>query len=104
MCACVCVYLIVKDDHDKHAEQHRLHQEDDVVSAERERESHGKQVDESLTRQKKQPNGLLITWQQIHFTEDSHYQVLAGRLLSFFVCVAFSLIPYPPHPGRHHQH
>lgn len=31
---CVCVYLIVKDDHDKHAKQHRLHQEDDVVSTE----------------------------------------------------------------------
>lgn len=32
---CVCVYLIVEDDHDKHTEQHWLHQEDDVVSTER---------------------------------------------------------------------
>lgn len=38
--SCVCVYLIVEDDHDKHTKQHRLHQEDDVVSTERERESH----------------------------------------------------------------
>lgn len=34
------VYLIIEDDHDKHTEQHRLHQQDYVMSTEwvRERE------------------------------------------------------------------
>lgn len=32
-----CVYLIVEDDHDKHSEQHWLHQQDYVMSTERER-------------------------------------------------------------------
>lgn len=44
---CACMYLIVEDDHDKHTKQHRLHQEDDVVSTEREREK----VTEATTQQ-----------------------------------------------------
>lgn len=34
---CVCVYLIVEDDHDKHTKQHRLHEEDDVMRPETKR-------------------------------------------------------------------
>lgn len=47
--SCVCVYLIVEDDHDKHTKQHRLHQEDDVVSTERERERGSHRGDNSTT-------------------------------------------------------
>lgn len=36
--SCACVYLIVEDDHDKHAEQHRLHQKDDVMRPETKRD------------------------------------------------------------------
>lgn len=39
MCVCACVYLIIEDDHDKHTKEHRLHQEDDVVSTEKKREN-----------------------------------------------------------------
>lgn len=44
----VCTYLIVEDDHDKHAKQHRLHQQDDVVSTGSERGSHRQLIDTKL--------------------------------------------------------
>lgn len=41
---CVCRYLIIEDDHDKHTKQHRLHQQDNVVSTVK-RENHNKRND-----------------------------------------------------------
>ena len=92
---CECVYLIVEDDHDEHAEQHRLHQEDDVVSAER---RSGWQFNNSQFVSETQQLSRIV------FARDSHDQMLAGRLLSFFLRFAVSLVPDPPHPCRHHQH
>lgn len=88
------VYLIVEDDHDKHSEQHRLHQQDNVMSSEREREKE----DTRPSAQQHQCNGVMATHSHLHD------QMLAWRLLALFLCVAFPLVPYSPHPSRHYQH
>lgn len=44
----VCVYLIIEDNHDKYTKQHRLHQQDDVVSTEIERERENSGVEMTL--------------------------------------------------------
>lgn len=98
-CVSVCAYLIVEDDHDKNAEQHWLHQEDDVVSTER----------EHVTKKKKSGwMSMKIKTEQAPVKLckklNSHDQMLAGRLLSFLLGLTFSLITYTPYPGRHHQH